>query len=97
MGVTVRFCRCDARHSAEADRSFLYDPATRAYVRPEDPLREMTPKARYLAFHERAEFAHVDHSGEPVRYYTCPWCGGDLPGCQLEPPRIPDTLTEPEE
>lgn len=90
MGVTVRFCRCDSRYKAESDRSFVFDPSSRSYVMPEAPLRVMTERAKYFAFSERKEFPHVDHSGEQVRYYTCPFCGGDLPGVELEPPRLPD-------
>lgn len=97
MAVTIRHCRCTARADAEADRSFIYDPANRVYVMPEAPLRAMSARARYLAFHERVEHPHADHSGEHYQHVTCPWCGADLPGCQLDPPRIPDTLTEPEE
>ena len=81
----TRLCSCPEREAAMQSGAFIREYGG-TWIFPLDPVRAMSPRARYYAFVDRQEHAHEDHSGEPYRRVTCPWCGLDLPGSFLPPP-----------
>lgn len=95
--MTKRLCCCARRWAAQAAGEFIFLPHAGAWVFTDDTaVRSMSPRARYFAFSERSEFKHEDHSGEPVKFYVCVWCGGDLPSVVLDAVREVEGLTDPE-
>lgn len=79
MQVTRRLCLCDERCQARDDKRFVYSGPHQGWIFTTGPRRTMTAKARYLGS-TRPGF--VDHSGDPVVFEVCPFCGGDLPMTQ---------------
>lgn len=83
--VVTRLCFCRDREAAMQAGTFIREYEG-TWIFPLDPVRAMSPRARYFAFVEREDHPHEDHSGEPYRRVTCPWCGLDLPGAITDPP-----------
>lgn len=81
--ATFRLCCCDPRLDAQLDAVFIYLPLRRAWAFTDGSYRSMSAKARYYALIDRSEFHHVDHTGEPFAWESCPWCGCDLPGVEM--------------
>lgn len=64
---------CDARRAAVLEETFLPSKTLGGWVWLDVPLRFMSWQVRYR--HEGAP----DHTGEPIVFVDCPWCGGSLP------------------
>lgn len=87
--LSRRVVCCASGYDAQEAGDFAYLPHARAFAfTDQSVVRSMSPRARYYAFSERSEYHHEDHTGEPVRYTCCPWCGADLPGTDDLFPRI---------
>ena len=83
--------------AAQANGDFIFLPHAGAWVFTDgEPRRTMSPRARYYAFSERSEYPHEDHTGEPIQFHCCPWCGKDLPKVLLDIVREMDGLGDPE-
>ena len=82
---TVRICFCPDRVMAMSAQTFRYSHQWGGWWMTDAPTRTMSSHARYYAFHERAEYRHEDHEGEPYIHRDCPWCGNSLPGTVLGP------------
>lgn len=78
--ATWSMCLCDARLHAQLNGELIFLPSRKAWCFTRGERRTMSAKARYMAFAERSEYKHRDHTGEPITLECCPWCGHDLPG-----------------
>lgn len=55
---------------------------------PADLPRRMGWRARFYAKQRNQNY--IDHSGDPYAWFSCPWCGGDLPEVEVKPrPLLP--------
>lgn len=81
----TRICFCADRVMAMGAQTFRYSHQWGGWFFANGPTRSMSSHARYYAFHERAEYRHEDHEGEPYIHRDCPWCGCSLPGTVLGP------------
>ena len=74
-----RICVCDERMLARYKGEFVFMEQYAAWVFTDSVPRWMSPAAQFRAFIDRSEYDHENHIGEPMRWVSCPWCGGDLP------------------
>lgn len=77
---------CAPRANAMRRGDFRWDWKLGAWTDRARPLRQMTSRTKYFVYSERRDVAHVDHSGEPVQIWDCPWCGRALPSLAVESP-----------
>jgi hypothetical protein len=87
-------CGCAQRMAAQAAGDFVFLPHAGAWVFTDGdaPRRELTWRARYYLPN-----GAPDPTGEPVKYYVCWACGGDLPNVMLDVVREMDGLGDPEQ
>lgn len=81
---TTRRCFCSPRITAAGSHSFRFSYRQGAWYFVDSPTRSMSKSAHFRAFIDRSEYEHTDHSGEPVYWIDCPYCGGILPGTERE-------------
>ena len=70
-------CACKDRYHAMCCGEFLWSEIVGGWMFVDAPVRTMSWRTRYLA-NERGHIPD-DHTGEPYRWYDCPWCGRELP------------------
>ena len=81
---TLRLCFCQDRIVAMGTHSLRYSAKAGGWFFQDAPTRSMSSTARFRAFIDRAEYDHTDHTGEPMYWLDCPFCGGVLPGVERE-------------
>lgn len=85
---------CRPRANAMRRGDFRWDRQLRAWIDRARPLRSMSSRTKYFVYSERADAAHVDHTGEPIQIWDCPWCGVELPSLSPARPDSAASLTQ---
>lgn len=80
VGRTIPPCICMDRVNATREGQFVWMPYWDGWIFTGDPLRKWIGAAIYYA----GERGVTNHTGEPVVWHDCPFCGGELPFLTLD-------------